>query len=545
MIKFNYWLPSFVLSLIFTFSTNAQVSVVKDIFAGTKGACADTFSMMTVGTRTFLSANNGVVGNELWVTDGTEAGTRLVKDIYAGAVSSNPQYFMQLNNTLYFFATNAANGTELWKSDGTDAGTVLVKDIYAGAFSSFFRSFSKTSTIVFNNQLFFIANTQAEGVELWKTDGTTAGTVLVKDIDSGFLDSDPSLLTVFNNKLYFLSKGGLWQSDGTTVGTTLAKAFTTVYGMVVYKNELFVGASVGSVDDVGLWKINGAVSTLINNINTIGNSFGLVSYTKNPMFIVYGDYIYFSKRGAGEKTELWRSDGTIAGTSVFKTFEFGAGGYAPQNFRIANNTLMFIAKNENSSPALFRTDGTLAGTVEVKTSTNTSFSFNFIDFNFLVHKDRLYMAAKTSLALDLWRTDGTNTGTINVGMGDSPYGLNPRDFVSLGDKLLFRGETLVKGFELMGFNLSTPTVELPIHNDNVQIVPNPIQGEVTFDVKLAENSIKEWTFAISNSNGQIVKSGKMSGSTQKLNCSDIPNGFYILKIETSHWQSLKKVVVQH
>lgn len=545
MIKFNYWLPTIVLSLIFTFSTNAQVSVIKDIFTGTKGACADTFSMMTVGTRTFFTANNGVIGNELWVTDGTEAGTKLVKDIYAGALSSNPQYFMQLNNTLFFFATNAATGTELWKSDGTDAGTVLVKDIYAGAFSSYFNTFSKTSTAILGNQLFFIANTSKEGVELWKTDGTTAGTVLVKDIDPGFLDSDPALFTIFNNKLYFDADEDLWQSDGTTAGTTLVKDFTAIYSIDVFKNELFVGASVSSVDDVGLWKISGAASVLITGINTTGNSYGLVSYTKNPLFIGYGDYMYFAKRGVNPTTELWRTNGLTIGTSVFKTFQFGAGGFAPQGFRIANNTLMFVAKNEDRSPALFKTDGTIAGTQEVKTSTNSSFNFNYVDYEFFVHKDRLYMAAKTSLELDLWRTDGTNAGTINIGKGNLPYGLNPRNFVSLGDKLLFRGETAEKGFELMGYNLSTPIVELPINNDNVKIAPNPIQEAVIVQLRLTDNALENWTFSISNSTGQIIKSGKMSGTTQRLNCTDMPNGFYILTIQTAHWQSSKKVVVQH
>src|SRR5207249_459156 len=84
-------------------------------------------------TKIYFVADDGNVGNELWVTDGTAAGTSLIKDIYAGAGGSLTYFsFRELNNAIYFSANDNINGEELWKSDGTTAGTTIVKDILPG-----------------------------------------------------------------------------------------------------------------------------------------------------------------------------------------------------------------------------------------------------------------------------------------------------------------------------------------------------------------------------------------------------------------------------
>ena len=98
----------------------------------------------------------------------------LFKDIYTGVSygsgnSSNPSYLTVFNGSLYFRADNGINGYELWKTDGTDQGTVLVKDIYTGSGSS-----APSNLTVFNGSLYFSAR-DGNGIELWKTDGTAQG----------------------------------------------------------------------------------------------------------------------------------------------------------------------------------------------------------------------------------------------------------------------------------------------------------------------------------------------------------------------------------
>ncbi|MDD1474197.1 hypothetical protein MEO41_23205, partial [Dolichospermum sp. ST_sed4] len=113
----------------------------------------------------------------------------LFKDIYTGVSygsgnSSSPSYLTVFNGSLYFRADNGINGAELWKTDGTDQGTVLVKDIYTGVSNGSANSSYLSYLTVFNSSLYFSAR-DGNGAELWKTDGTDQGTVLVKDIYTG------------------------------------------------------------------------------------------------------------------------------------------------------------------------------------------------------------------------------------------------------------------------------------------------------------------------------------------------------------------------
>ena len=190
----------------------------------------------------FFSADNGMsdstplgVGRELWKTDGTDAGTVLAADINHSSGSSIPRFFTVFNGALYFQASADGSGTELWKSDGT--GAIQVKEINrTGTNSAYENGSDPMNFTVFNGALYFSADDGTSGFELWKTDGTEAGTVLVKDINSGVNGSFPDYLTVFNGALYFSADNGtspntippgvgreLWKTDGTEAGTVRVK----------------------------------------------------------------------------------------------------------------------------------------------------------------------------------------------------------------------------------------------------------------------------------------------------------------------------------
>src|SRR4051812_40360729 len=105
--------------------------MVLDINPGAPGSTGVT-EVVAIGSTAYFTAGEGVHGSELWKSDGTAAGTALVKDIYAGSGSSSPNNLTNFNGALYFAADDGVHGTELWKSDGTAAGTTLVKDIFPG-----------------------------------------------------------------------------------------------------------------------------------------------------------------------------------------------------------------------------------------------------------------------------------------------------------------------------------------------------------------------------------------------------------------------------
>ena len=153
----------------------------------------------------------------------------LIKDINPGGLSSKPgeNVFFNMvgklfNVMLFFPADDGVHGVELWKTDGTAAGTVLVADINPSG------SGSPGSFVVFNNTLFFSATDGVHGIELWKSDGTAAGTVRVKDIRVGGLSGAfvDCRMAVSNGQLFFaavdITHGAeLWKTDGTEAGTGL------------------------------------------------------------------------------------------------------------------------------------------------------------------------------------------------------------------------------------------------------------------------------------------------------------------------------------
>ena len=147
----------------------------------------------------------------------------ILADLNLDTVSANIFSSTSIDGTLYFNANDGLNGTELWKSDGTPAGTVLVADIFAGSNGS-----NPHELVNVNGTLCFVANDGVNGFELWKSDGTAAGTVMLKDIAAVSYFSGPKYLTNVNGTLFFMAVDGvsdfeLWKSDGTAAGTALVK----------------------------------------------------------------------------------------------------------------------------------------------------------------------------------------------------------------------------------------------------------------------------------------------------------------------------------
>src|SRR5262245_63895371 len=130
------------------------------------GASSNPRSFVDESGIALFVANDGNVGYELWKSDGTSAGTMLVKDIRPGVDGSTPRYLTNVNGTLYFRANDGTTGDELWKSDGTPAGTVLVEDIRPGASGS-----APVGLTNVDGVLLFEANDGSAGYELWESDG--------------------------------------------------------------------------------------------------------------------------------------------------------------------------------------------------------------------------------------------------------------------------------------------------------------------------------------------------------------------------------------
>ena len=146
--------------------------MVKDIVPGEGGSGPS--DLTNVNGKLYFGANGGKLGVELWQSDGTAVGTNMIKDIIPGSESSDPSDMTNVNGTLYFVANDGdgvgAHGRELWKTDGTAAGTVMVKDINPGPNGS-----STGNLKNVDGTLFFRAHDATNGDELWNRMGPPPG----------------------------------------------------------------------------------------------------------------------------------------------------------------------------------------------------------------------------------------------------------------------------------------------------------------------------------------------------------------------------------
>ncbi len=290
----------------------------------------------------------------------------------------------KVNNDLYFGGYTADSGADLYKSDGTSAGTQFVKN---GLYPSSY--LSATAAIEFNGEFFLIKSSMPNIHSLWKSDGTEAGTLMIKDI--AVAGTSPNSFVKMGNMLYFVASDGihgneLWKSDGTETGTVMVKDICTG------ENNTNLGAS-------RLIEFNGS--------------------------------LYFCGFDNTNGTELYKSDGTEAGTVMLKNIKPGTGSANPRYFAIRNNELYFTA-NDTESVDLWKTNGTTAGTIKI---TNTFISpENITNINGTLY----FSASDDANATELWKSDGTNAGTVlvkNIASGNNSS--FPSIFKNINGKVLF------------------------------------------------------------------------------------------------------------
>jgi hypothetical protein len=346
----------------------------------------------------------------------------LIKDIKIGSFGSTISLVKSVNNLLYFAADDGINGNEVWRSDGTSTGTFLVKNVNAND-DGLNRTFA-TRFANIGNTLFFAGNDNINGFELWKSDGSESGTTLVKDIrvgSTGGFDVTGELIS-YNGFVYFSADNGttmdeLWKSDGSAAGTVLVKNIAAVgpsyvENFTISNNILFFTANDGN-NGQELWKTDGTATgtVMIKNIASSGGS------SPTNLTDVNG-ILFFSAYTAANGIELWKSDGTTVGTVMVKDIKPGAeNAFSTSSFFNMNGTLYFSADDGINGEELWKSDGTSNGTVMVKdirAGSMGGLNISNIQY-FQAYKGFVYFSANDgTTGVELWKSDGTSNGTVLV-----------------------------------------------------------------------------------------------------------------------------------
>ncbi|MFY0564954.1 ELWxxDGT repeat protein [Archangium lansingense] len=397
----------------------AGTTPVKEFPARPSSAASIVVDELTrVDTRLFFVADDEVHGGELWVSDGTSGGTRLVKDITPGEGDTLPYNLTAVGKTLLFFryipgTLDALERTELWRSDGTEAGTVRVKDLGPESSLSF------TQAIV-GSTLFFVLTDPAHGTELWKTDGTEAGTVLVRDLQPGPDSSYPFHLSAVGRFVFLITAtpdgvSRLWRSDGTETGTVLIEEFPA--GPDTY-NPRLIGVVGGRCLYLTITSLSDNRLSLYRlRVDEAGNvSKKRVATLPNPF--------------AGDPDATpYITTFAVAGSKLFFGLAIGSSGPAPRDVQ------------------LWVTDGTGSGTRLVHRPLSLSDEF---ESQLYTLDDRILFAASSEGAgLEPWVSDGTVQGTrmlqdVSPGPGSS----YPRAFTRVGTSVFFTAHDPAHGDEL-------------------------------------------------------------------------------------------------
>ncbi len=492
-------------------------------------------NLIKFGTNMIFSASDGTNGTELWKSDGTPAGTVLVKDIRPGSASSSPNNFEVMGGFVYFTANDGTNGGALWRTDGTTAGTTLVKDVHTGSTTS--SSFISELTAI-DGKLYFRGFDPTNGEEPWISDGTPGGTTILKNIKPGSASSSSNNtgseitgcfgtfeFVKFGSFVYFNGNDGansgqnseLWRTDGTTAGTNLFIDNYTFGGggpgnLVNAGSYLFFTSDNQSNTGPEPWKTDGTVggTAMIKDIFTVANVGSIIGdvptvYMNGFVYFVAvdvyapGNFNLMPPQNGYVNAELWRTDGTSAGTTKVKEINPATTGLDadvnsnPNNFYVYNNKLYFTATDGTNGTEPWVTDGTNANTIMLN---NIDAAGNSNPSGFTQFGGFVYFRADDNAAngTEIWRTDGTTTNTvlvkdINPGASNgSPSGFAVLD----ANHMLFAATHVVTGSEL--FILGGYKVAVTTGPNGITNLPGAGSASTTVDVGVKSGASATFTF---------------------------------------------------
>ncbi len=382
-------------------------------------------------------------GAQIWLTDGaTAAGTQRLANFPHAYDSSGqqlgfvPDTFIEMKNAAenyLIFIAGTEGSTDLWRTDGTSAGTTLFNSISTDSY--FPSSFTPA-----RDRAYFTIDTPELGEELWVTEGTKSSTTVLKDIYPGEQGATARMLTNVGETYLFLANSDegmeLWATEGSPASTRRVKRLSTdvefdgslIY--TAYDNKVFFATPTTETD-----KLTQAPSTnplfdlWVSDGTQAGTQrLGLALSNYFASFTPYKGRLFFNGYSLENGQELWVTDGSAEGTYPVIDLSPGSKSYSPN------------CPTQTFSPPAEPLAGTLA---ERAKQTGPAERCVFYDLpndamprSLTVFNDYLYFIANDG---QLFRTDGTGRGIQEVGSADGSYDLFSSEITKLGEQLLVTG----------------------------------------------------------------------------------------------------------
>ncbi len=405
--------------------------------------------------RVLLGTDTQDFGREFWVSNGTEAGTQLLRDINPGPANSIPINPIVIQGVLYFHAEDAGGERELWKSDGTTTGTVPVANIN-GPLSGMVPN--RTATGAVGDSLLFAATETDTGNELWTSDGTPQGTHLLVNVSPDQDDAQVASLATVNDKVVFAAYREdlgieLWSSDGAGVelladvlpGPDSGLAQTHLNGLPIIQASDTLFFFVNTTDEirggvrVNLWRTDGTSEGTRRAVTLSSKEAGdfSMNYGRRRPIVELDGVIYFMAAG-DPGAGLYRLDPAVDSAEFVVDTPYELTDSFGPKLVASNDALYYAGEADTGFDALWTSDGTEAGTAVVKEFGDSA------NIGWMVASDDLVFFIVDS---SVWRSDGTSGGTFPLqdfaSSGTFPYFLTVHD-----QQLFFVGTDPIHGAEL-------------------------------------------------------------------------------------------------
>ena len=497
-----------ILLLLFGCNSFAQVEFVTDVIVhGVK-----------VNDKMVFMNYSEKEGKELWVSDGTSAGTHLLRDIKVGPESSTPYNLTLLDGVVYF----QANSHQIWRTDGTSAGTYVMVDnnLITNPFN-----YVKTKDFIFFTE-------GATGFKcckkLWRMNLNANSENRVTPENNFESVENPIVFDYDENLILFNAKTkanewAIWQTNG-GVSLMIIDLTPKKSDAIPLQGAKLIGSEIyfiGFTTEFGseLWKTKGTFDTteMIKDIYVDENYFN--SSGIGGDFLKFGSKVYFTARDNSHGYEVWKTDGSEDGTQMIKDINTGNNntGGRPQYLTEFNGSLYFTQSDSKNS-RIWKTNGTPSGTVSV---------INIPDVNvhsdIFAHNGNLYFGMDTpETGTELWKLDADDNLTFIKDIFPGTEGSFPGSFFELNGDVYFTATSngLYSGYgtyKIGGQSLNTNTIT---NENEVFVYPNPTTGSLNVTT---ENKVDIDIFDLLGKKVRHFKNQKT------IDISNLKSGIYLMK----------------